>query len=269
MFHANVYGRLLRLILPFGAVISTLHSAAESSRKSEAIRARDWCYRLTDRLAGATVAVSDAVAERHRSARAVRRPIVIPNGIDTDVFRPDAKQRSETRAALGLTSEFVWLAAGRLMWKKGFPAVLDAFEGAGGGLLLIAGTGPDEADLRSRAGPVVRFLGQRNDMPALMNAADAFVLSSVIEGLPLVLLEAAATGLPCVATDVGGVRETGIGIVAAPGGLGSAMRNVATMPPDSRSALGEAGRRCVLARYSLDATVREWDALYRELVRWT
>src|SRR5690606_14634272 len=72
MFHANMLGRLLHLAMPFDAVVSTLHSAAESKRSSGRIRHRDLAYRITDRLADATVAVSEAVAERHRAAGAVR-----------------------------------------------------------------------------------------------------------------------------------------------------------------------------------------------------
>jgi glycosyltransferase involved in cell wall biosynthesis len=264
MFHANITGRLLRTVMPFQAVISTLHSAAESSRKSGAIRGRDWLYRITDPLASVSVAVSQAVAERHVAARAVRNPRVIPNGIDTEVFRPDIRLREQTRAELELPDgEFTWLAAGRLMWKKNFPALLEAFRALDHGTLLIAGSGPDEERLRAAAGPRVRFLGRRDDMPAVMTAADGFVLSSIVEGLPLVLLEAAACGLPCVATDAGGVRETGVAEVVAAGELGDAMRRVMSGQASAH------GRERVLAEYSLDRTVERWEALYRELAGWT
>ncbi len=131
------------------------------------------------------------------------------------------------------------------------------------GVLLIAGAGPDEADLRSKAGPNVRFLGAREDLPELFNAADAFVLSSVVEGLPLALLEAAACGLPCVSTDVGGVRETGIGMVTSD--LRSAMNQVMDMSEADRLALGQKARAIVEQRYSMQAVVSQWEALYRSM----
>lgn len=269
MFHANLLGRLMRIIMPFPVVISTLHSVAESPRGSGRIVARDLIYRVSDSLADATVAVSVAVADRHREARAVPAPLVIPNGIDVTRFRPDAKARTRIREELAAGEEFVWLAVGRLMWKKNYPALLQAFETLGQGTLWIAGTGPDEEKLRAAAGHRVRFLGQREDIPDLMNAADAFVMSSLVEGLPLVLLEAAACGLPCVASDVGGIRETGIGSVVEVSRLGEAMLKMAAMPADHRRRLGLACRRIVEDRYSLDVVVSQWEALYRTFYRST
>lgn len=268
MFHANLMGRLLRLAMPFPAVISTLHSMAESPRASGRIAARDRLYRITDRLADVTTAVSQAAADRHLEARAVRRIQVIPNGVDTDVFRPDPAARARLRAELELGEGFVWLAVGRLIWKKNYPALLRAFGALARGTVLIAGEGPDEAALRAAAGPGVRFLGLRNDVPALLNAADGFVLSSVVEGLPLVLLEAAATGLTCVATNAGGVRETGVAItVACEEELGAAMRRVMDLSERERRASGEAARLRVEQHYALDRVVSRWEALYRSLGR--
>jgi glycosyltransferase involved in cell wall biosynthesis len=269
MFHANIMGRLLRMIMPFDAVICTLHSVAESKRSSGTVRHRDLAYRLTDRLASATVAVSEAVAARHREAKAAREPLVIPNGIETDLYRPDWDSRQRIRRELGIGDDFTWIAAGRLMWKKNYPLLLEAFASLSRGRLLIAGAGPDEAELRKQAGANVLFLGQREDLPAVLNAADGFVLSSTVEGMPLALLEAGATALPCIATDVGGVRETGIGIVVEPDGLASCMERIMNMAPEVRTELGQASRRRVIEQYSLDAVVTQWEALYHTLARWT
>src|SRR5262249_27477376 len=151
----------------------------------------------------ANVFVCNAAAERNRAVRSR----VIPNGVDIERFRPDQERRARMRGAPRLANEVVWLAAGRLIWEKNYPLLLDAMKSLPQSLLLIAGDGPDAERLRSLAPANVRFLGARDNMPELMNAADAFVLSSVVEGLPSVLLEAAASGLPCVSTDVGGAAE--------------------------------------------------------------
>jgi glycosyltransferase involved in cell wall biosynthesis len=265
MFHANVCGRMLHLILPVPAVISTLHSAVESKRSSGKFRRRDLLYRVTDRLADATVAVSQAVAERHFEAKAVREPLVIPNGIDTSEFRPDPERRQQTRAELGLGSEFVWLAVGRLMWKKNFGLLLRAFPHSPQTVLLLAGAGPEESSLRAIAGPNVRFLGERRDVAALMNAADGFVLSSVVEGLPLALLEAGASGLPSVATDAGGVRETGLALVTEPEALGDRLQQVMSMNAQEREETGRAVRLLVEKGYSHGVVTEQWESLYRTL----
>jgi glycosyltransferase involved in cell wall biosynthesis len=268
LFHANLAARLSRLFLPVPVVISTIHSLAETSRRSTAIRHRDALYHLTDSLADANVFVSHAAADRHRLARSR----VIPNGVDTERFRPDPIRRARARAALGLSGEFAWLAAGRLMWKKNYPLTLEAMAQERNAILLIAGEGPDEARLRELAPPNVRFLGPRSDLPELMNAADAFVLSSSVEGLPLVLLEAAASGLPCVATAVGGVPEamvaerTGFLVPPSdPAALASAMSRLATA---DRAAMSRAAREFAVSRFDMRAVASHWERLYRELL-WT
>ena len=275
LFHANLAARLARLFLPVPVVISTVHSLAESSRRSAKIGRRDLAYRFTDALADVTVFVSTAAANRHLRANAVSaaRTRVIPNGVDTERFRPDPETRARTRAALGLDGEFVWLAAGRLMWKKNYPLLLGAMQRQPAGVLLIAGAGPDEADLRAAAPPNVRFLGARSDVPDLMNAADAFVLCSAVEGLPMVLLEAAASALPCVATDVGGVPEAVLtgrtGLLSPPGdedALSHAMAQLVALPAPERAAMSHAARDYALARFDLRAVVEQWQRLYDALL---
>jgi glycosyltransferase involved in cell wall biosynthesis len=276
MFHANLLGRLARLVFPVPTVISTLHSMAESSRHSADARWRDRIYGLTDSLAGHTVAVCDAVGARHVEAGAVspRRLRVVPNGVDTRLFRPDDSRRSCLRRELGAGDDFIWLAAGRLMWKKDYPALLRAAARLPGCTLWIAGVGPLRDELHSLARDLavtVRWLGARDDMPRLMNAADALVLSSVVEGLPMVLLEAAASGLPCVSTDVGGAR----GIIANSktgfltprqdsDALAGAMARLAGMPVEARRDMGQAARLAVMKQFDLQAVASQWEQLYNE-----
>jgi glycosyltransferase involved in cell wall biosynthesis len=177
---------------------------------------------------------------------------------------------------MGVESEFVWLAAGRLMWKKDYPTLLHAFAQFDDCMLLIAGAGPQEAELKRLAaelGGRVRLLGQVDDMPALMNAADGLVLSSLVEGLPVALLEAAASGLPAVATAVGGVREIlgeeEAGRVVPPGdpaALAAAMKSLAALPTEARERISRAARAVALARYDVNVVVAQWESAYRELL---
>ena len=275
MFHANLAARLMRLVFPVPLIVSTLHSMAESSRHSAGTRGRDWLYRATDPLADLTVAVCQAVAERHAAAGAVSRGNlrVIPNGVDTERFRPDAERRERLRSAFGVGDQFVWLAAGRLMWKKDYPTMLRAAARLRTGTLFVAGAGPLEAELQALArglGVRAHFLGPREDIPSLMNAADGLLLSSVVEGLPMVLLEAAASGLPCVTTDAGGARDAVVdgqtGFLAArgdPEALAAAMRRLMELPTAARQEMGQAARELALARFEMGSVTSLWEELYR------
>lgn len=270
MFHANLLGRLARLIAPVPTVVSTAHSIVESSRASESARGRELLYRITDWLADTTVCVCEAGAKRYAGTHAAprRKLKVIPNGVDTARFRPDSEMRAQTRKRLAIGDEFVWLAAGRLMWKKDYPTMLRAFTALQNGLLLIAGEGPQELE----SGANVRLLGPRHDIPELMNAADACVLSSVVEGLPMALLEAASSALPCVATDVGGVAEIvrDPACLVPPGdaaALQKAMLRVMELPPEQRRAMGQANREHAVARFDMNAVIGQWERLYDQLAR--
>ncbi len=274
MFHANLAARVACLFSPVPVVISTLHSVAESSREAAGVELRDFAYRLTDPLADMVTAVSEAVAERHRSSGAARtaKLRVIPNGVDTSRYRPDQARRESARRELGIGERFVWLAAGRLLWKKDYVTLLQAFARLPDAVLLIAGEGP-EGDRLRRQDARARFLGPREDLPALMNAADGFVLSSVVEGLPMVLLEAAASGVPAVATDAGGVREcvadgeTGFVVPCSDcDALAEAMSRLALLPAETRARMGNAARARAVARFDLDIVAAEWERTYRELL---
>ena len=278
MVHANLLGRLSRLIVPRPVLVSTMHNEDEGPQW------RYWAYRLTDRLGDVTTTVSlGAVEEAVRRGAAPRSRIrLIPNGIDLAAFHPDAGVRKTTRQELDVADRFMWLAVGRLTAAKAyhdmfaaFRRVLDADSRA---TLLIAGEGELEAELRatveaSGMSREIRLLGVRPDIAALMQAADGFVMSSAWEGLPIVLLEASASGLPVVATDVGGSHDAiadGLtGYITPPGdpvALAGAMESVMAMPADARAAMGAAGREHVANAFELESIVDTWQALYDDLL---
>ncbi|MDQ2946852.1 MAG: glycosyltransferase [Acidobacteriota bacterium] len=278
MFHANLLARCVRLICPIPVVLSSIHSMAESSRKSRSVRGRDWVYRITDWLSDVTVCVSREVAERHGAAHAIsaKRLRVIPNAVDTDRFKPNGAERAAMRNKLGVREGFTWLAVGRLIWKKDYATMLEASAKRRAGVLLIAGEGPLETELRARAidlGIDVRFLGLRQDIPDLMNACDGLLLSSVVEGLPVVLLEAAASGLPSIATAVGGVcdavvdRRTGYVVPPSnPTALAEAMTELIELTPEARKEMSRAAREHAVGHFDLDTVAGRWEQLYAELL---
>jgi len=119
----------------------------------------------------------------------------------------------------------------------------------------------------------VKFLGIRRDVPALMSAADAFVLSSAWEGFGLVIAEALACKLPVAVTDSGGPREVvdngRVGFLVPPrdpDALAQAMARLMDLPEAERRDMGESGREHIVANYSLDHVVDQWEALYAEFL---
>ena len=136
-------------------------------------------------------------------------------GVDARLFHPD-RRRPEIRNQLGLGERFTFLYVGRLAPEKRPEQIVAAFRLASALLppetirLIIAGTGPLEAQLRASAPPGVVFLGfldRRSRLPDLYANCDAFLFASVTETLGLVVLEAMASGLPVVAAPAGGVRD--------------------------------------------------------------
>jgi glycosyltransferase involved in cell wall biosynthesis len=119
----------------------------------------------------------------------------------------------------------------------------------------------------------IKFLGASNQVPSILKMCDVFALLSRSEGLPNVLLEAMACGVPCVATTVGGspevLSEPGTGYLVPPHNPKVAADHILMLLRDPQLALrtGEAGRRMVLARFSAQAMVGDVDKFYRHLMR--
>lgn len=276
MVAANLLARVTRMIASVPLVISTAHNIREGGRL------HDLAYRLTDGLSDVTTNVSQAAARRyaHDGLVSENRLRVMVNGIDTDHFRPSKTSRAKMRSQFAVENMFVWLAMGRLREQKDYPNMLRAFAGLGQhqSVLLIAGEGELRPELERLAEELkiadrVRFCGFCQNSAELLNVADGFVLSSRWEGLPLILLEAAATTLPIVATDVGGnaeiVQDGKTGFLVPPNdsaALRAAMQVVMEIPEKNRFEMGEAGRAFVLANYRMSRVVFEWESLYREFL---
>jgi glycosyltransferase involved in cell wall biosynthesis len=276
MVHANLLARAARLLVREPVVVSTLHNQNEGGRW------RYVAYGLTNRLSDVTTAVSEeAATEATRRGGAPAGAIrAVPNGVATERFTSDIPARTAGRAALGVADEFVWLAAGRLVPEKGVDDLITAFvtvaRQSPGTRLFVAGTGPLAEALGQQAASAdvdgrLTFLGFRPDLPALMQAADAFVLSSHWEGLPMVLLEAAASSLPIVATEVAGsraaVREGVNGFIVAPGqpaSLAAAMLRLMELPQEAQQAMKAASRSHAEQTFDVERVVDTWERIYRE-----
>ena len=135
---------------------------------------------------------------------------IMTNAVDTEGFQFDPVLREEKRRELGLEGKFVYGIVGRLSEQKNYPFLFDAYEKViqtlDNTVLVIVGRGLEEEAIKELArkkgiADSVMFLGLRDDVPKLLNAFDLFVLPSRYEGLPVVLIEAQANGLPELVSD--------------------------------------------------------------------
>jgi glycosyltransferase involved in cell wall biosynthesis len=198
----------------------------------------------------------------------------IVNGVSPP---PPPADRSQLERELGIPAELrLVVAAGRLVPVKNHALAIRALARVPEAALAIVGTGPLRADLEREADTVgvgdrVAFPGYRPDARAVIGAADAVVLPSRSEGLPLVALEALAGGTPLVATSIRGVRELVDDSTALlvpendEQALATALRAVLN---DRALAdrLAESGRR-LAGRYTEEAMVEQFLALYERLSR--
>jgi glycosyltransferase involved in cell wall biosynthesis len=283
-FHANIFARALKITAPSLRVVSTVHSVYEGGRL------RMLAYRLTDPLSRRTVAVSQAAAARFVQLKAIpaRKSLVVQNGINLAEFTPDSDRRAATRSSMNAGARFVWFTAGRLVPAKDFPNLIEAFRQVLMEFpeteLWIAGAPPDAKVIRHGDGKTsfvwltamaggmrhhVRWLGLRRDVPALLDAADAFVLGSAWEGMPLAVGEAMAMEKAVVVTDAGGVRElvgdAGMLVPAKDAAaLAAAMVEMMRKSSKERAQLGRAARKRIQEHFNLDTASDAWERLYKQ-----
>ena len=274
---SNFYARLAAALLPRRPRhISTVHNSLRdypvSSLRRLTYRAMD---RVTLPLSARVLCVAEALARDYP-----RRATVIPNGVDVNELEAARGERLEIRRALGLGVGPLIGFVGRLTPQKDPVTFLRALaavrrdvpDAAG----LLVGDGALRADLELEAtrlglGGHCVFAGARPDVPALLDAMDLFVLSSVSEGFPFVLLEAMAMARPVVATAVNGVTELirpdVDGILVAPGDPASIARAVLDLlrRPEHARAVGAAARARVADHFSVDRMVQQTERLYLEV----
>lgn len=230
------------------------------------------------------IGVSEAACDflKHLGAK---NAIVIPNGIDTSVFR---KVETDLAKSLGLNGAIVITFVGRLIYAKGVQDLISAFpmikEAIPKAKLLIVGDGPyrrqlEELTMETGWSKDINFLGQktREQITEILSVTDVFVNPSYSEGLPTSVLEAAAIGAPIVATDVGGTREivengkTGLLIKERePGQIAEAVSllegNKQAAQENLARKFSEAARLKIVNNYSWEDAVMKTMEVYQEIL---
>ncbi|MCF8034431.1 MAG: glycosyltransferase [Desulfarculaceae bacterium] len=259
-------------------VVTTLHGFAYN-----VIKRRQFLRMLAAKLSTYTVCVgqqvgTEAIRKYKLNGKKVK---VIYNGVDCQGFAASS-QGAEVRASLGIGPETtVFLFVGRISPIKDLPCLLEATarlaRSRSGFRVIIAGSGESLGELQGQARQLgvsdkVSFLGERKDIPDLLSASDALVMSSLNEGISMAILEAMAAGLPVIATDVGGNSElvkdqhTGLLVGAKDAaGLAGAMQRAVDDPGRLRQ-MGQAGQSVCLNQFSLQQMVENYCAVYSDAI---
>ncbi|MFK7817220.1 MAG: glycosyltransferase [Planctomycetaceae bacterium] len=274
LYHANIIGRIAGWLAGVPHVCSGIRVAEKRSRF------RLWIDRWTDRLVSKHICVSESVAAFSVEVGGLSRSKieVVANGVDVDRF---ASAEPAKLAGFGVPEDAcVVLSVGRLEPQKAPQVLIDGisplfprFEKLH---LLMVGTGSLESSLRDQAARLgiadrVHFAGRQDDIAGIMRASSCFVLTSRWEGMPNVVLEAMAAGLPVVTTLVEGVDELigenrGVGIPV--GDVDAVTSAVETVLADLATAKGnaESAQRNVMEHFTWNRCGAAFEALYRKLI---
>jgi len=252
--------------------------------RSNVLAARS-CARLSKRLPTLILCASDEAAETHAAMGYCAEKLrVVPNGVDTDRFRPDTDARARIRAEIevsdstplvGLVARFdpqkdhaTFAAAARSIAEQ-VPEVRFLLCGRRIGWDNLNLTRMlDDASIRDR----VVLLGVRHDMPAVTAALDVAMSSSAFgEAFSVAISEAMAAGVPCVATDSGNAAPliSGTGRVVRPRdplGLANGVIELLRLPEAERRSLGERARDRILTQFSIAAVAHRYEETYREVL---
>ena len=218
----GIYGRIVGKLAGVPIVVNTVHGLYATEDDSLLKRAIVYVLEaVAARFSDAELAqnIEDVELMKRLRITVPKKMELLGNGVDLARFdrsRVGEEPRRRLRSEWGVDDDTIVVGiVGRLVAEKGYPELFEAMEGLGPGYRLVV-AGPDDPsksdalprDIVHRAEAAgVRLLGLRDDVDELYTAFDLFVLPSHREGFPRAAMEAAATGLPIVATDIRGCRQ--------------------------------------------------------------
>ncbi|MDH6066719.1 glycosyltransferase [Chrysosporum ovalisporum APH033B] len=277
--------------------VQTIQSNLDFFNNSSAFRRhiiRPFCLNASQTVIAVSDAVKSDCIKYYKSP--VNRTIAIPNGIKVKNF-PDAgdlsaddhrttvQEKLSHELGIDLRSKITFLKLARLSGQKGHIYLIEALDKlqknypdiAEKAIFLFAGAGELENSLKAKVQEnnlehLVKFLGFRSDIKQLLLGCDAMVLTSLFEGLPLVVLEAMAMSKPVIATSVDGTPEAVVdgetGLLMEPqnpDAILEALLKFMDLSVEQRLEMGEKGRQRVIDKFDLDKQVKQVEDIYRKL----
>ncbi|OIN93770.1 hypothetical protein CO015_02795 [candidate division WWE3 bacterium CG_4_8_14_3_um_filter_42_11] len=264
LFGGDTWGRIAAILAKVPVIITTEHSTnLKETRLQRVIK------KILSQKTKRITAISQSVKEFSVKMDSIfqDRLRVIPNGVDTQFYSPSKRK---------LFPRYI-ISIGRLVEEKGFDVLIGAFEKAQTRhseiKLYIVGEGPSDQNLKQlvkdrNLSQSVSFLGYRDEVKKLLGGAEIYVQTSKVEGLGISILEAMATGLPVIATQVGGIpeviRNQYNGILIEPNNtedLSQAINMLLENRPFAQR-IGRTARKTVVEKYSLKTMVSRYEKLY-------
>ncbi len=287
---ADFFARMAAMLARVPVVFSTVPMTVEGFdvnpiKKLIYILLNRFSERFVDRFMVVSDALKKMMIEKHKIEP--QKVVKIYNGIEKDdyVIADDEIMciRTGFRNKSGLEEDTPVIGIiGRLVWQKGIehfieviPEILKEFKEA---RFFIVGDGPLENKLKAASKKLkiddkISFTGFRSDIKDILASIDIFVMPSLLEGLPMILLEAMAMGKPIVATNIDGINEvvengkTGLLVPPkAPEALSEAIVNL-LIHRDQACQMGINARRVVEERFGVDIMIRKVEEVYEELLQ--
>jgi glycosyltransferase involved in cell wall biosynthesis len=274
LFHANVAGSVAAGLARVPVMVTGARVVEPNARWRMHLETR------THRLQSHRACVSESVATAFRQIGFPAEKLsVISNGVEFERFA-DATPADLTRFGVPASARAI-LSVGRLHPQKGVDLLVEAVAAVFSEIpdvhLLIAGEGPQREQLRKRIGELstgerIHLLGRQEDIAGLMRSSAAFVLASRWEGMPNVMLEAMAAGLPIVATRVEGVPELIeheiSGLIIRPGAVAALKDAMLRLLSDGdlAAALGRAAQNRVQTSFSWGRAAQQYCELWERLL---
>lgn len=285
MYHADLLGGLAARSIGIRNLVWCIRSTDIRKGGSKVtLLIRKLCAWFSGRLPRVIVCAADASRKVHETVGyAPNKMQVIPNGFELDKLLPTGSNGSRIRDELGISNEFTLVVSvGRYNPVKDHKTFIEAAGKVAAQRndvrFMLVGRDLEHSnsqlmDLIDATGQADAFylLGERNDVPACLQASDIFCLHSVTEGFPNVLGEAMAVGLPCITTDVGDAaylldNPEWVVPAASPNKLADKLNAVLSLPAAEREALGQAAASRIREHFTMDVISRRYYDLYASLI---
>jgi len=277
LLYANVVGGIAGFLAGI-PVISTLHSTGPNPSDS---KARNWVEAQVMKFFNRRViAVGYKTAEVHQPRVMNKKIDVVPNAVGSPIILNESEKKVIRKEIMGDENRLMLISVGKFSPIKAYGDLIQAFALISPqypqAILVFVGDGDQRLELMELSKNLniensIKFIGKRNDVPSLLAASDLFISSSIVEGMPLVIMEAMMAGLPIVSTSVGDLpfmvnQDCGILVPPSKPELLAIAIGTMLMDPDKMKVMGESSHKFAEDNYSSSTWMKRLIQMYSEVM---